>query len=90
MHGFAHETQRDTLRGETEKAQDDCAPQVCRDQRGGRRQSVTAETGVIWLITQRRAGWLSGGLKKAMIKLHKPVAENFFPVIRACENDEAD
>jgi hypothetical protein len=39
--------------GETQKAREDFIPQVCRGQRGDQRQPETAETNVVWLITQR-------------------------------------
>ena len=39
--------------GETQKAWDDFMPQVCRGQHGHRRRPETAETDVVWLITQR-------------------------------------
>jgi hypothetical protein len=39
--------------GETQKAGDDLAPYVCRGQYGDLRLPGTAETDVVWLITQR-------------------------------------
>jgi hypothetical protein len=39
--------------GETQKAWGDCMRQVCRGQRGDWRLPETAETCVVWLITQR-------------------------------------
>ena len=39
--------------GETWKAWGDCMQQVCRGQRGDWRLPETAETNVVWLITQR-------------------------------------
>jgi hypothetical protein len=39
--------------GETQKAWDDCK-HLCRDQRGDWRLPETAETSVVWLITQRQ------------------------------------
>jgi len=39
--------------GETQKAGDDLAPYVCRGQYGDMRPPETAETRVVWLITQR-------------------------------------
>jgi hypothetical protein len=38
--------------GETQSARGDCMQQVCRGQRGYWRLSETAETNVVWLITQ--------------------------------------
>ena len=40
--------------GETQKAWGDCTQQVCPGQRGDWRLPETAETNVVWLITQRR------------------------------------
>jgi hypothetical protein len=42
-----------TETGETQKARHDFALQVFRDQHGGQRLPETAETHVVWLITQR-------------------------------------
>jgi len=39
--------------GETQKAREDSIPQVCRGQRGDQGRPETAETNVVWLITQR-------------------------------------
>src|SRR5690242_8777533 len=40
-------------KGETQKAWGDCLQQICRGQRGDWRLPETAETYVVWLITQR-------------------------------------
>jgi hypothetical protein len=40
--------------GKTQKTRDDFIPHVCRGQRGDWRLPETAETHVVWLITQRR------------------------------------
>jgi hypothetical protein len=50
----AQDAARQPETGETQKARDDFAPQVCQAQCGGRRLPGTAETNVVRLITQRR------------------------------------
>ena len=54
VHGFVHETLREGIETEErEQAGHEHAPSIRRDQRTGERPPGTAETGVVWLITQR-------------------------------------
>ena len=54
VHGFVHETQRDTPRREDAKDQQHrCVPPVDRGQRRHQRPGETPETYVVWLIPQR-------------------------------------
>jgi hypothetical protein len=78
VHGFVHETLRDGLRWgrcqrqETHRIGEDMRRPVGRGQRHHQRLPETAETAVVWLITQRRTICGCGGSSLAQVRGGKP------------------